>query len=260
MSLKGPSKTLKKMFSLLAFLLLVGPSLSVTIKGGCPGHLPLTGMLIIQPTALDLILGVPLARPSHLFVEQNSLKNETMRLAIEYGRFGDRFFPCIKIWRGNRSLDKGSITESCFRRMDKTILEVQSAVMVNGRDEEKCGNEEITEDIRVLNPEGLLIIYTCIDHLETQESDEAVLIVALPQPAGDIMLKAQNYMSKGLFDQINWSLLVQNKTSSGNVTDLVPCLLTSEEKLKKGFFWVTIIMIFSQTLKIWALLCYSLTR
>ena len=100
-----------------------------------------------------------------------------------------------------------------------------------------------TENIRVFHPEGLLIIYTCIDHLETQESDEAVLIVALPHPSGDIMLKAQNYMSKRLFYQINWSLLVQNTTPSGHVSDLVPCLLTSEEKLKKGAFWVTIIML-----------------
>lgn len=86
-------------------------SFALLINAKCLEHLSSTNMLKTYPTPLNLVLSVPLARPSHLFLEQTSPRNQSVGIQIQYGRF-KAVNPCLKLWRENSTKEQVLLTES----------------------------------------------------------------------------------------------------------------------------------------------------
>ena len=171
-----------------------------------------------------------MVRPSHLFLEQNSQKNQSVGIQIQNGRF-KAVTPCLKLWRENSTKEQVLLTESCYSRISNGTIVVQSTAKAIDRDQVQCENVEITEHIRFWDLDKMLIIHTCSDRPVGHQSDEAVLIVLTqvlpgqdPVTNEEIRNMAQPYMSRALWDVIDWSLLDRDWGSVTTDLEMSPCV------------------------------------
>ena len=122
-----------------------------------------------------LILGVPVVRPSFLFVEHNkSSHDQSFNFNIVPGRKGIPF--CVQLSKDVR----GSQLQSCQVLVGNQTITLKSAVVSFNAAEGglmQCDNGEIIETIRWWLVDELLMIYTCEDHPETDQHDTGFILV-----------------------------------------------------------------------------------
>lgn len=201
------------------------------------------------------LLGVPLVRPSYLFVEHNCrFHNQSYRFSYQPGSQDKSY--CVKISKDGT----GATSESCHRETKNESILLESAVMSLDSDRKpvKCDNQELVEEIRWWLLDDLLIVYTCVDHYDKDQHDAGILLIifwsagtwgyngvtSLPEHLRSVVL---NVTGDALVNTIDWNCLdleqgLRHK-DMGPIMSSFKCYKDPHVWLKNPYFWVNMLIL-----------------